>query len=186
MEQLRLYFHEEDVITYAHIPAGFIVCQLLIGRFKNRIQSYPLFFFWGLTGAILPDVDYLYQTFFDYQNYDHHYYFLHFPLFWSALLICSSAMVFLHKKKQTTTIAFMFSLNGFIHMILDSIEGRIFWLAPFSYKGYSASSLIRQRYPSFIDENPAWSSTVEAFIFFLALALFLKSIHKIQRQDSTI
>jgi inner membrane protein len=146
-------------------------------RFGNTVHSYPLYYLWGITGAIIPDVDYLYQNIFDYQNFDHHYYFSHFPVFWTILLVYSIFMLVLHKKSQTAVLAFMFSLNGFIHMILDSLEGWIFWLAPLSYKGYSVEILLNKYFPSFIEQNPRWSSILEASIFFLALTLFLRSIH---------
>jgi len=74
----------------------------------------------------------------------------------------------------------MFTLNGFIHMILDSVPNPMYWLAPFSYRGFSVNSLLIKIAPSIAYEHPYWSFSVEAIIIILAVYLFLK-----KRRNST-
>ncbi|AOS83071.1 hypothetical protein BIU88_02265 [Chlorobaculum limnaeum] len=68
----------------------------------------------------------------------------------------------------------MFSLNGCIHMILDTLANRIFWLAPLSHRGFSADSLLIEIAPSIVDRHPLWSHSIEAIIIILALHFFFK------------
>jgi hypothetical protein len=69
----------------------------------------------------------------------------------------------------------MFSLNGFVHMILDSVPHKIFWLAPFSYRGFSVNALFKRIAPSIVEDHPYWSYSIEALIIILALFLFVDS-----------
>jgi hypothetical protein len=165
--------HQEIAITYAHLPAGYIVGKLLSEKFESRIKSYYVFWFWGLFGSIAPDLDYLYLKLFDARKYDHHYYLTHIPLIWGMLLAGSILWLIASKKSQIPVLAFMFSLNGFFHLILDSVPHRIFWMAPLSYKGYSLASLISRIDPAMIDEHPFWNKSVEAIIFIVAWYLFI-------------
>ena len=142
-------------------------------RFESRIKSYYLFWFSGLLGSISPDLDYFYLTLFDVRKYDHHYYPTHIPLSWAILLAGSVLWLIAYKKSQNPLLAFIFSLNGFIHLILDSVPHKIFWLAPLSYRAYSLEALISRINPAMIDEHPYWSESVEAIIFILALSLFI-------------
>lgn len=168
----------EVIITYAHLPAGYAVCRLLSGRRDSSIESDSHYFFWGMFGSIAPDLDYLYQYFFDYRNYDHHLYLTHYPVFWIALLAVSSVWYISDKKSIHSLYAVMFFLNAFFHTFLDAIESRILWLAPFSYHWLSGRSVIKIIDPTFIDNHPGWNSSLEAIIIIFALSLFLGSVHK--------
>ena len=146
-------------------------------KLESRIKSSYLFWFSGLLGSIAPDLDFIYLKLFDVRRYDHHYYPTHFPLTWAILLLMSMLWLIANKKSQNPVLAFIFSLNGFIHLILDSVPHKIFWMAPFSYKGYSMSSLISRIAPSMLDEHPCWNESVEAIIFILALCLFIYNLY---------
>lgn len=146
-------------------------------KLESRIKSYSLFWFWGLLGSIAPDLDYFYLKLFDVRKYDHHYYPTHLPLTWAILLAMSILWLIANKKGQNPVLVFIFSLNGFIHMILDTVPHKIFWMAPFSYKGYTLASLISRIAPAMIDEHPCWNESVEAIIFILALYLFIYNVN---------
>jgi hypothetical protein len=126
-----------------------------------------------LIGSIAPDLDFLYLQLFEVWKYNHHYYPTHFPFTWAILLAGSALWLIASKKSQNPVLLFIFSLNGFIHMILDSVPHKIFWLAPFSYRGYGLDLLISRIDPVMIDEHPRWGEFVEAIIFILALYLFI-------------
>lgn len=40
-----------------HLPVGFITVKLLFPRFEKFTASYKKFLFWGMLGAIAPDID---------------------------------------------------------------------------------------------------------------------------------
>jgi hypothetical protein len=103
------------------------------------------------------------------------------------MILLTGSLIWLvsSKKSQTPVLVFMFSLNGFIHMILDSVPHKIFWLAPFSFRGFSLDSLLKSVAPSIIDEHPYWSYSIEAVIIFWALYLFIGNLRKIDSSVST-
>lgn len=80
-----------------------------------------------------------------------------------------------NKKSQSPVFAFIFALNSCMHMMLDTLSNRIFWLAPLSYRGFSADSLLIRMVPSIVDEHPYWSFSIEAMIIVLAVYLFSKN-----------
>jgi hypothetical protein len=130
-----------------------------------------------MLGSVIPDMDYLYQSLFDFRNYDHHYYLTHFPIFWGMLLVSSQIWLFSNNKSEKPVYFFIFSLNGFLHMLLDTIEGRMYWLAPFSYQGFSGSKPLLKYAGRFVDTYPNWIYFIETLIFTCAIYLFLRGIH---------
>ena len=151
----------------AHAPAGYIVSTLLYSRFIQSKVSYNLFIFWGMVGAIVPEFDFLYHYTIDQEKHNHHEYFTHFPLFWLCLLPISVVWLTLaNNHSQNAALAFIFTINGFIHMILDSINGDflLFWLAPFSFITF------------YIDPYIPWNDAVlEFFTILWAVYLWKKN-----------
>ncbi|MEI8187177.1 MAG: metal-dependent hydrolase [Chlorobiaceae bacterium] len=148
----------------AHAPAGYIVSKLLFKRFLKCNVSYNFFIAWGMIGAIAPDFDLLYYYPIDHQQHYHHEYFTHFPLFWLSLVMIS-VMWLLSAKNQSqhAALTFIFTLNGFIHMVLDTIAGEfMLWLAPFSHRSVFG-----------LDKYLPWSRGFsELFIILIALYLW--------------
>lgn len=129
-----------------------------------------------MLGAIAPDMDYLYLYLFDPRNYDHHLYVTHFPLFWAVLLASSWLLLLANKTGGKALLFFIFALNGFIHMVLDTVTGHIFWLAPFSYRIFSGLWLMKEYAPGFESRFPNWHYALEALIILWSIILFLKSL----------
>jgi inner membrane protein len=85
----------------------------------------------GLIGSLLPDVDMLYFYLIDNRQHLHHGYGTHIPLFWAVLTgLTLLAGALLRKPSIRTATLILFS-NVFIHLGLDSIVGKVRWLAPF-------------------------------------------------------
>lgn len=91
------------------------------------------------------------------------------------MLAGSVLWMYSNKKSQNPVFAFIFALNSCVHMMLDTLSNQIFWLAPHSYRGFSADSLLTRIVPSIVDEHPYWSFSIEAMIIVLAVYLFLKN-----------
>ena len=156
---------------FAHLPAGYITSKLLFKYFEPRKLSYNRFIFWGMFGSIAPDIDLIYYYFSGNPHLDHHTYFTHFPVFWIALLLIS--LVWLESnsyRSQAPSLAFIFILGGFIHIILDIIAGYLWWFAPFVDEAYSLENYA----PQGLLKIPHWELGLELGIILWALSLWLK------------
>ncbi len=121
-------------MIFGHLPAGYITSGLLLKKFENYSINQRAFILWGMFGAIAPDLDLFYYLLIDpFEPRNHHHkYVTHSPVFWLTLLLISVLWLLWHQhrgKKQAA--AFIFALNGFIHIVLDNITDHIFWVAPF-------------------------------------------------------
>ena len=161
-------------MTFAHLPAGYITCRLLYNQFKHRIDSWNCYLLWGLLGSVAPDFDHLYFWFIN-REQDQHLNFSHYPLFWVLLLIFSAFWFVIDRKSQNPVSAFMVSFGGFIHMILDTVPGHIFWLAPFSYQPFSIGELVEAANPWLVQSFPGWAYGVELLILIWSFSLFSRN-----------
>ncbi len=150
-------------MTFAHLPAGYITCRLLFRRFEHRLKSYETYLFWGMFASIFPDFDYFYMRMFDPETHNHHAYFTHFPLFWIVLLILSYLWLHVDHRRQAPVSFLLFSLGGFIHMVLDTIPYKLRWLAPFSQEPYGLDRLFGFE-EGVLGYNPPLQYTLEVLI----------------------
>lgn len=166
-----------SVMYYAHIPAGYITSKLLLGRFSKYPLSHKLFIFFGILGAIAPDFDFLYYIFSP-RGQGHHAYITHFPVFWATLLAFSYVCLKIdNKRHQWPSMSVVFTFSGFIHIVLDTLVGHIFWLDPF----------VDMKNPvSFAEYIPWDSGFLELFVFLLAIYLWKKDVIVKMLTDSDI
>ena len=164
-------------MIFAHLPAGYITCRLLFNKFRHRVDSPKAYLFWGLLGSVAPDFNYLYLWFSDIEQ-DHHRIFTHYSSFWGVLLIGSVLWLRSDRRSQQPVSAFMFSIGGFIHMVLDTVPGEVFWLAPISYKPFSIGKMIETIIPCLVDRFPDWGSGIELGILLWALWLFALGVRE--------
>jgi hypothetical protein len=158
-------------MTFGHLSAGYITSKLLFKEFKHQAVFSKAFMFWGMFGSIAPDFDILYYYTTKHTLINHHQYFTHFPIFWLALLLISLFWLRLHHhRSQNPASAFIFTFNGFIHTVLDTVTGDILWLAPFLSKPFSLVAK-RSEIPDFTD----WTFGIELFLLLWALSLLAKS-----------
>jgi inner membrane protein len=157
-----------------HLPAGYIFARLI----SQRIQTYcvePKHFVWAcILGALAPDFDMLYFHLIDHRQHHHHTYFTHFPIVWVGLLLGSFFWLCVVNNKGGAMLATAFSLNGFIHMFLDSIVGDIWWFAPFidqPFAFFTVPALYKPWWLSFIFN---WSFLIEVVFVLWAGALWYR------------
>ena len=155
-------------MIFAHLPAGYIASKLLYDKFEKHKVSYQSFSYWGMIGSIAPDFDLFYYYTIDQSRHYHHEYVTHLPVFWLSLLVISITWLILESnQKQNPTLAVIFTLNGFIHLILDTITGKIFWLTPFISPDKSFTLkpyLLLNQY------------TLELLVFVAAICLWKKNV----------
>jgi len=159
-----------------HLPAGYITSKLLFSRFEQEGITINKFLWAGIFGALAPDLDMVYFYLIDHRQHHHHTYFTHFPILWVSLLLISILCYYKTCSKANSTISLIFSLNGFIHMLLDSIVGDIWWFAPFIDKPFAFATVQAVYKPWWLNFLFHWSFALELAIVLWALYLW--------RQDS--
>lgn len=114
----------------AHAPAGYITLKLF-----NKLKGEEIpYIKYGLIFSLWPDLDLLYFYLIDKKSTLHHFYFPHIPAF--LLLACCLIPVLKAFKISSNrlNIYYLFLINWFVHLILDTVSGGINWLYPFSDK----------------------------------------------------
>ncbi len=117
---------------FAHLPAGYITSKLFVKKFEKRKVTAKTFIQWGMFGAIAPDLDFIYYVV-DHSKHDHHQFYTHFPFVWMVLFFLSLfALLLDFNRGRTMAFAFIFTFNGLIHTLLDTIAGYVLIFAPFA------------------------------------------------------
>lgn len=114
-----------------HLPAGYVLTKTVQ---KNIKTSKYLFI--GLIGSILPDIDMLYFYLIDNRQSLHHSYWIHIPFYWLIIGVLAFAIIWLFKKKEYYLAATIFFANIFLHLMLDTIVGKVEWFYPFTEYAY--------------------------------------------------
>ncbi|MDR1647352.1 MAG: metal-dependent hydrolase [Zoogloeaceae bacterium] len=155
---------EHMFIAYA--PSGYILAKKL---FRT---GWPVSLRGALVisviGALAPDFDLLYFYLVDQRQTHHHRYFSHWPVLWFGLILLFYAIRRLCGNEKLRAWAFggvLFSAAGFLHLILDSMAGDIWWFAPFVDKPYALFTVPARfspwwlnffLHPSFLAEIAIW------------------------------
>jgi hypothetical protein len=69
-------------------------------------------------------------------------------------------------------LAFLFCLGGFIHLILDTIIGDIWWLAPFVDRPFSMFPVPARYHPWWLNFLLHWSFALELALWIGAFFLY--------------
>ena len=157
-----------------HAPAGYITSALLFSKFKERGIRFKQFIWFGISGALLPDIDMFYFHLIDHRQHHHHSYFTHFPALWGTLLIISIIWLQVSQSSKSASLSFIFCLCGFIHLILDSIVGDIWWFAPFVNKSFAMFTVPALYKPWWLNFILHWSFALELSLVIWALLIHRK------------
>ena len=160
-----------------HLPAGYIVSRLLVRHAESIGVSAKGFISASVIGAVAPDLDMFYFHLVDDRQHHHHTYFTHYPVVWFALLTASLAWLFIASKKNYAACAAVFSLNGFVHLILDTIVGDIWWFAPLSNEPFAFFTVPALYKPWWLNFLLHWSFAFEIAVIGWAVYLWRKSCH---------
>ena len=158
-------------VFIAHLPAGYIASKLLYRRVNPFEVSYPAFIIAGMLGAVAPDIDLLWFYLVD-SRHNHHTYFTHYPIFWLALLAISCTWYGETDRRGPAALWCTFSLNGFIHLCLDSVVGDIWWFAPFIDQSFALAKVPATHKPWWLNFLLHWSMLIELAIVGWALRLW--------------
>jgi inner membrane protein len=111
----------------AHLPAGYLLTRWL----RQRGRAVPML--WGLLASIFPDIDLLYFYLIDHRRTLHHHYWTHLPLFWAGLSVGLFAVLRAARARFWKSWTVVFIANVYVHLLLDTVVGKIAWLAPLSW-----------------------------------------------------
>lgn len=111
----------------AHMPAGYLMGTAMARRWPQAMTTTA----WAalLVGSVAPDIDWLYFYSFSDRSFNHHIYPPHLPIVWFiswAVLALS-----LWRAPRRWQIAWtMFCMGWLLHLMLDTVAGKIWWLWP--------------------------------------------------------
>ncbi|MFK5968823.1 MAG: metal-dependent hydrolase [Candidatus Marithrix sp.] len=157
-----------------HLPAGYIFSKLIADRLVDRQINLDLFMLFGVVGSIAPDFDMFYFYFIDHKQHLHHTYWSHYPIIWLGLLLICLVWFQFAIKKNPALLGIIFSVNGFIHMLLDSIVGDIWWFAPFIDKPFSLFTVPNIYAPWWLNFILHWSFVLELLLWIILILLIFR------------
>jgi inner membrane protein len=158
----------------AHAPSGYILAKQLIARWRHLPRlpiSARAAIIIAVIGALAPDVDMLYFYLADAGRTHHHRYFTHWPIVWLSL-IALSALSFRYARpawKGWTFGILLFCSCAFLHLILDTLVGDIWWFAPFQDKPYALFTVPARFSPWWLNFFLHWSFIAEVLIWAWAI-----------------
>lgn len=155
-----------------HLPAGYICSKLLFPRFAGLVRSSRAFVIAGVMGAIAPDLDMIYFYAVDHRQHHHHTYWTHYPILWLCLLSASAIGLRVGQRRIFAALAFVFSLNGVLHMLLDTIVGDIWWFAPFWDRPFALLTVPIVFRPWWLNFFFHWSFVFELCVVLWALIIW--------------
>ena len=114
----------------SHLPAGYLATKIFINKvaMSKPIDIKTIWIF-GLLFSIAPDFDLFYFYFVD-SSLHHHKLFPHIPLFWVVVFIPVFILSRYLDNVRLFYIALVSSINVFLHLILDTFVGFVWWLYP--------------------------------------------------------
>lgn len=158
----------------AHLPAGYLygyLCYKYGGQ--NHLGKKGIYGACCL-GAIFPDLDMFYFYLLDNRQTHHHEYWTHLPCVWLVAGIIVFICRFIFSDNKKTILGVLFIGGGFIHLMLDSLVGDVWWLYPFIDKPYALFTVPARYSPWWLNFILHWSFLAEVLILFCSLALFAK------------
>lgn len=162
-------------MIFGHLPAGYISSKLLYARLRISEVDFQRFLMSGLAGSAAPDLDLVYFFLFDHRQHHHHTYWSHYPLVWLSLLLLSVIWLYAQRGRKLAILLVLFSLNGVIHMVMDTLVGDIIWLAPFNESMFSLFIVPAKYSAWWFNFLLHWSILLEIVVMGSALYLWRKS-----------
>jgi hypothetical protein len=129
------------MILPGHLAGGYLATKTLVLLTNPVVSSneITILFFVGLIASIVPDAD-LIAFFFEHKSTkpnkieSHRKYPTHAPFFWFIVSLFFVASGYASGSVFIQYIGWSVLVGSWSHFVLDSIEGGIMWLWPFSKK----------------------------------------------------
>ena len=167
--------HARVNMIIGHIPSGYIFSKLLGNKLAGKGIDLRAPFLTGITGAVAPDIDWLYYFFIDNEKHLHHTYWTHYPIVWAGLLLLFSVWYRYIPNNPSVLAGIIFSAAGLMHIILDSIVGDILWFAPFTNESFALFSVPELYKPWWLNYVLHWTFSLVLLLTFWAIFLWRQS-----------
>ena len=155
-----------------HLPSGYILSKLLVRYTSGQRQNITFFIAAGVLGGITPDFDMLYFYLVDNRQHHHHTYWPHWPIIWFCLLALTAIWYCVVDNKTNALRGLVFAAGGILHLLLDSIVGDIWWLAPIVDQPYALFTVPAIYDPWWLNFILHWSFALEVMVVLWAVLLF--------------
>jgi len=119
-------------VFIAHLPAGYLLTKRIEARWRAS-GLMPL----GLAASVLPDTDLFWLYVVDHRRVLHHGYWTHVPFWWATIAATWYLGVLVMRRPMAGAGSTVFFGNVFVHLALDTVVGRVAWLAPFSRRQFA-------------------------------------------------
>ncbi len=160
----------------AHIPSGYVLSSILIERVRNLPAAPAAVITSGMVGALAPDFDMAYFYLVDHHQTHHHKYFTHWPIVWLILLGASAVWLRLSQGSKAPFLWLVFCSGCMLHLVLDSLVGDIWWLAPFNDRPFAMFAVPAVFDPWWLNFILHWSFAVELAICIWALLVYRRRL----------
>lgn len=145
----------------AHLPAGYLMTRALLQRGWQGAAQGRAALLSGLAGAIAPDLDLAYFYVVDHRQTHHHHYWSHWPLVWLALVLAAAPFA---RRHAVASAALLFGLGGVLHLVLDTLVGDVWWLAPLVDQPFALFTVAARWSPWWLNFLLHWSFALELAI----------------------
>ena len=115
----------------AHLPAGYLLTRRILGHAPTNESTSRRILALGLAASVLPDFDLLYFYLIDQRQTLHHLYWPHLPLAWLGPAAVCVLVCIWTRSRLLAAVFLVFHANLFLHLVLDTVAGQMFWLYPF-------------------------------------------------------
>lgn len=159
----------------AHLPAGYLLTRRMLERTRlDQVTSRRVMAL-GLIFSVLPDLDLLYFYLVDQRQTLHHLYWPHLPLAWlGPAVVCAVACAWI-RSRLLIAVCLVFYANVFLHLVLDTVAGQMFWLYPFDETSFVLVDVPAQHDWWVSNFVLHWSFGLELLICLWALAVHVRS-----------
>lgn len=150
----------------AHLPSGYLFGRAAGGRDRAVLIA-------ALIGSVAPDFDMFWFHLVDQGQTHHHRFWPHIPMIWAGIAALVLPLIALTARRWLAPAA-AFLGAVMLHLVLDTLNGGILWLWPFSDRLITLVTVPATHSHWVLSFLTHWSVLAEIAIILAAAALLLR------------
>lgn len=154
----------------AHLPSGYLLGRVAGGRDRAILIA-------ALIGSVAPDFDMVWFYLIDQGQTHHHRFWPHIPLVILGIAAAALPLTALIARRWMAPVAAFFAAV-MMHLVLDTVNGAILWLWPFSDRLYSLVTVPATRAHWVLSFLTHWSTLAELAIIAAAALLLRRDLRR--------
>jgi len=159
-------------VFIAHAPAGYLLGTRCAAWLRDPPLTARAIILACIAGSLLPDIDLLYFYLVDGGHTHHHKYVTHWPIAWGAVLALACAWVLAYRRSKAALVLVLVAACALVHLVMDTVVGDIWWLAPFVDRPYVLFHVQPRFTPWWLNFVLHWSFMAELALTAWAIALY--------------